>query len=289
MELRSLKCYFPIPHVAKRQPGRIFARNALLIYGDPEEKSTEGFKMAEDLEQIEPGAVPVEEAQGEPDNGMLHKTTVSKIVERERQKAFEKGKQEALMQMQQEQQQMQQPEAAPVQQATQAPQQPGQLGGMQQMTQADIERIIAERTPQALQEHVNNLKNEHEIHSFVSKMQAAEARHPGLETKLNDLDYSPAMAKIIGLANNMENTADIMKELIDNPMKMGNVMMLMEGQPKMAQKAMMELSNSIKTNQDALSQEKQAQDPMSQLKPSSSAGMDNSAMSVTDFRKMFRT
>ena len=57
----------------------------------------------------------------------------------------------------------------------------------------------------------------------------------------------------------------------------------------MAKRAMMELSNSIKTNQDALAQEKQAQDPMSQLKPSTSAGMDNSAMSVSDFRKMFRT
>ena len=240
--------------------------------------------MTEDLEQIEPGAVPAEEAQGGPDNGMLHKSTVSKIVERERLKAFEKGKQEALMQLQQEQQQMQQPEAAP----QQAPQQPGQLGGMQQMTQADIQRMIAEQAPQALQEHMHNLKNEHTINSFVQKMQAAEARHPGLEAKLNDLDYS-TMAPIVEMANNMENTADIMKELVDNPMKMGNLLQLMHSQPRMAQKAMMELSGSIKTNQDAIAQEKQAQDPMSQLKPSSSAGMDNSAMSVTDFRKMFRT
>jgi hypothetical protein len=82
--------------------------------------------------------------------------------------------------------------------------------------------------------------------------------------------------------------ADIMKELLDNPMKMGNLMTLMYTQPQMAQKAMADLSNSIKTNQDALAQEKQAQDPMSQLKPSTSAGMDNSAMSVSDFKKMFR-
>ncbi len=245
--------------------------------------------MTEEIENVEQGEVsPESEAQGESANDMLHKSTVSKIVERERQKAFEKGKQEALMQLQQEQQQMQQPEAAP-QAQQQAPQQPGNLGGMPQLSQADIERMITERTPQALQDHVNHLKNEHTINSFVSKMQAAEARHPGLEAKLNDLDYSPAMAKIIGMVNDMENTADVMKELIDNPMKMGNVMMLMEGQPKMGQKALMELSNSIKQNQEALAQEKQAQDPMSQLKPSSSAGMDNSAMSVKDFQKMFRT
>jgi hypothetical protein len=238
--------------------------------------------MTEDLENVDQGVVPEPEAQGEPASDMLNKATVSKIVERERLKAFAKGKQEALMELQQQQQAPQ--ESAPAQQA-QAPQ---QLGGMQQMSAADIERMIAERAPQLLQDHVNNMKNEQTVSSFVAKMEAAEAKHPGLEAKLNDLDYS-TMAPVISLANDMENTADIMKELLDNPMKMGNLMTLVYTQPKMASRAMAELSNSIKTNQDALAQEKQAQDPMSQLKPSTSAGMDNSAMSVSDFKKMFRT
>lgn len=243
--------------------------------------------MAEELEIVEQGEQPpVSEPQGEPDGDMLSKSTVSKIVERERLKAFEKGKQEALMQLQQEQQQqMQQPEAA----QQQAPQQPGSLGGMQQMNPADIERMVAEQLPHKLQEHVNQLKNQHMIDSFVQKMQAAEQRHPGLEAKLNDLDYSPAMSKVIEMANNMENTADVMKELMDNPSKLIDLLGAVKEQPKLAQNQIMSLSNSIKTNQEALAQEKQAQDPMSQLKPSSSAGMDNSAMSVSDFRKMFRT
>ena len=167
-------------------------------------------------------------------------------------------------------------------------QQGGSLGGMQQLSSADIERMIAEKAPQMLQDHINQLQTKQTVDSFVNKMQAAEEKHPGLEEKLNDLDYS-TMAPLISMANNMENTADIMAELLNNPMKMGNMMTLMYAQPKMAQKAMMDLSGSIKTNQDAVAQEKQAQDPMSQLKPSTSAGMDNSAMSVSDFRKMFRT
>ena len=239
--------------------------------------------MTEDLENVDQGVPPEAETQGEPVSDMLDKTTVSKIVERERLKAFAKGKQEALMELQQQQQ-------AP-QESAQAPQQAAasqQLGGMQQMSPADIERMIAERAPQLLQDHVNNMKNEQTVSSFVAKMEAAEAKHPGLEAKLNDLDYS-TMAPVISLATDMENTADIMKELLDNPMKMGNLMTLVYTQPKMASRAMAELSNSIKTNQDALAQEKQAQDPMSQLKPSTSAGMDNSAMSVSDFKKMFRT
>ena len=241
--------------------------------------------MTEDLEIVEQGASPAEEVStGESANDMLSKTTVSKIVERERQKAFEKGKQEALMQLQQEQQ-MQQPEAAPAQQ--QASQQQGNLGGMQQLSQADIERMIAERTPQALQAHVEQLQNKQMIDSFVQKMQAGEQKYPGLEAKLNDLDYE-SMAPLVKMANNMDNTADIMHELVNNPSKMGNLITLMYTQPKLAVREMTALSQSIRTNQEALSAEKQAQDPMSQLKPSQSAGIDNSAMSVADFRKMFK-
>ncbi len=246
--------------------------------------------MTEELELENQGEnSPVEEAQGEPVNDMLPRETVSKIVARERQKAFEKGKQEALMQLQQEQQQQMQQQASeqvPQQQAPQQQQQPGSLGGMQQMSNADIERMIAEKAPQALQDHMNRMRQEQTVDSFVNKMQAAEARHPGLEAKLNELDYS-TLAPIVTMANDMENTADIMKELVDNPMKMGNLLTLMYTQPKLAQKAMHDLSASIKTNQDAIAQDTQARDPMSQLKPSS-AGADNGAMSVSDFKKMFR-
>ncbi len=236
--------------------------------------------MTEDLENVDQGVMPEAETQSEPASDMLDKSTVSKIVERERLKAFAKGKQEALMELQQQQQ-----ESAPAPQQAAAPQ---QLGGMQQMSAADIERMIAERAPQLLQDHVNQVRNQQTVESFVAKMQAAEAKYPGLEAKLNEIDYS-SMAPLISLANDMENTGDIMKELLDNPMKMGNLLTLQYTQPAMAKRAMAELSNSIKTNQDALAQEKQAQDPMSQLKPSTSAGMDNSAMSVREFQKMFRT
>ena len=239
--------------------------------------------MTEDLEIVDQGVVPEPEAQGEPASDMLNKATVSKIVERERLKAFAKGKQEALMELQQQQ---------ASQESAQAPQQaaaPQQMGGMQQMSPADIERMIAEKAPQMLQQHIQEMKNEHMTSSFVNKMQAAEAKYPGLEAKLNGIDYTdPAMIKIVELANSMENTGEVMKEILDNPVKMGNLLNLSR-QPHYQQQAMMELSNSIKTNQNALAQEKQAQDPMSQLKPSTSAGMDNSAMSVSDFKKMFRT
>jgi len=216
----------------------------------------------------------------------LSRDLVSKIVERERTKAYEKGKQEAVMALQEQQA----PQQAPEQQMQQ-PQQAQNIGGMQQMSQADIERLIAEKAPQMLQEQMQQQlqqqRTQQTVDSFVSKMQAAEAKYPGLEAKLNDLDYS-TLANVVQMANELENTGDIMKELVDNPEKMSSIILLSYTQPKLAQKKLMDLSNSIRTNQQALAEEAQAQDPMSQLKPSTSAGVDDGAMSVTKFRQMFR-
>jgi len=241
------------------------------------------------------GAVaPVEDAQiaeATPEDNMqapvYNKIQMQDVVKREKQKAFERGKREAMMELQAQQQQ---PEVAQQQEqpTQQQPQQQGggSFGGMQQYSQADIERIIKEQAPRMLNEHVQQLKNEHTVNSFVNKMQQAESKYPGIQEKLNDLDYS-TIAPMIQMANDQPNTADIMQELLDNPMKMGNLMMLMHSQPRLAQKAMQDLSGSIKTNEDAKSQAAQANDPLSKLRPSTSAGLaDESTVSVNDLRKL---
>lgn len=234
----------------------------------------------EDAPQTDAEAVTDDDMQ----KPIFNKIQMSDAIKREQRKAFERGKKEALMQLQQEQQQQMQdntPQPAPMQQ--QAP----SLGGMAQMTPADIERMIAEKAPQALQEQMMRLKQEHSINTFVQKMQVAEQKYPGLEAKLNKLDYEdPALMRVVELANSMENTGEIMHEILNNTGKMATFLNLSR-QPQMAQQAMMELSNSIKTNQEAVAAEKQARDPMNQLKPSSSVGSDNAEPSMHDLRKMF--
>ena len=79
-----------------------------------------------------------------------------------------------------------------------------------------------------------------------------------------------------------------MKEVLDNPTKLENLLNMASNQPHLAMKALSSLSDSIKTNQQALAEESQARNPLSQLKPSQNVSMDNGAMSVNDFRKMFR-
>ena len=95
--------------------------------------------MTEDLEDVIRDVEPVADAkpEGEQPKKSFPSDVVKKVVDREKAKAYERGKREALMELQQ--------------QAPQAPEQqapaPQQLGGMAQMSQADIERMISERAP----------------------------------------------------------------------------------------------------------------------------------------------
>ena len=238
-----------------------------------------------DIENIQAEEAPIEEAAVTQQEEMLPKSVVSKIVERERLKAVEKTKREFMEQMASQQQQQESPQQAPVMQQ----QQGVGLGGMTQMSPDDVEKLIAQHAPKALEQHVKNLKAQHMVESFAGKMKSAEMKYPGLQQELNQLNYEdPRMLRFIELANAMDNTGDIMKEVIDNPEKMDTLLNLSYSQPYVAQKKLASLSQSIKTNQEALAQDAQARDPMSSLKPSTNAGMDNGNMSVSDFRKMLR-
>ena len=238
--------------------------------------------MTEDLEEVIQEETPVTDAETavEEPKKSFTSDVVKKVVEREKAKAFERGKREALMELQQ--------------QAPQAPEQPAapqqQLGGMPQMSQADIERMIAERAPLALQQHVQKLQQDQMVNTFVQKMQAAEQQHPGLEQELNNLNYNdPRMHSFIAMANQMENTGDIMKEVLDNPSKMESLLNMAHNQPYQAQKAMKSLSDSIKTNQTAKDEEVRARDPMSQIKSSTTSGNSEKSqhdMSQEDLRRL---
>lgn len=243
---------------------------------------TEELAATDVQEQLDPEVVA---SESEPDNidSVYNGEQVSSVVKRERQKAYDKGRKDAMQELQA--QQIGQPEASP--QA--APPMGGQsLGGMTQMSMDDIDKLIAERAPQILQTHVNQLQAKQTAEAFVGKMQAAEQKYPGLNEKLSELDFD-TMAPLIQMANQMPNTGDVMKELVDNPMKMGSLMTLLYTQPKLAQREMSNLSQSIATNESAKAEEAKARDPMSQLKPSTQTGMDNGQPSIADFKKRFRT
>ena len=212
----------------------------------------------------------------------LYKATVSKIVARERAKAYEKGKQEARMEQEQQMQQQ-----APQQAPQAAPQTFGGMPQAPQMNPEDIQKLIAEHVPQYLQQQAAEYQQKQFADGFISKMQAAEKQFPGLEQKLNDIDFtSPSTLKLVQMANNMDNTGEIMNELIENPEKMGTLLNLINEQPRIAQQRLASLSSSISTNRKALEEEKSAHDPIGQLKSSVNAGVDDHNLSVKDLKKM---
>lgn len=253
--------------------------------------------MTESLEGIEQAVSPEPEAKSEAvDNEKISKERASELILRERRRAIEKGRQEGrqevLMELEQNQQQqmpqeqMQQqqpPMAQPIQRQNQG------MGGMSpQMSQQDIEQLIMQKAPEALMQQFNQMKQTNMVDSFVGKMQAAERLHPGLEQKLNKLNYDdPRMHSLIEMTNNLENTGDVMNDLVSNPSKMMQVLASIKEQPYLGQETLNSLSNSIKQNQAAAAEESQAKEPMSQLKPSINAGLaDSSQLSVQDIRKM---
>ena len=213
---------------------------------------------------------------------VFNKIQMQDVVNREKQKAFERGKREAMMELQQNQQQPDPQQAGQIQQQSQG------LGGMQQMSEQDIERMIMQKAPEALMHQINEMKSKNMIDSFVNKMQAAEERYPGLEQRLNKLNYEdPRMHKLVEMSNGLENTGDIINELVMNPHKMGQILSNIADQPYLAQEQLMGLSNSIKSNQSAQAENTQSKDPMSQLKPSISAGLaDSNNLSVRDIQKL---
>jgi len=243
--------------------------------------------MTEDLDAIVQDEVPAdaEPIVEEAPKKSFSSDAVKKVVEREKAKAFERGKREALMELQNQDNGMPQGDAQP----QQAPQNVG-LGGMKQISEADIEKMIAERAPQALQQHVQKLQQEQMVNTFVQKMQLAEQEHPGLEQELNNLNYNdPRMHSFIAMANQMENTGDIMKEVLDNPTKMEALLNMAHNQPYQAQKALKSLSDSINTNRQGRADEVKARDPMSQIKSSTTSGnkeLSQHDMSQEDLRRL---
>ncbi len=221
---------------------------------------------------------------------LYNKHQVADVVKRERQKALEKGKRMAMEELQA--QQAQAPQAAPqAQQPVQQPQAPLQqaqsLGGMQGVSPDDVRRMIAEHAPQHMQQHIAQQATQRQADGFVQKMKAAELKHPGLEAKLEKLDWTH-MGPVIRLIDGTSNPGDIMKELVDNPMKMGNLLTLAHTQPGMAHEALMELSNSIAQNQAALAQDKQASEPLGLITPSNVGSDTGVKGSVGDFKRKYR-
>lgn len=163
---------------------------------------------------------------------------------------------------------------------------PGAVTGMtpDQVKMAMREEMMSirqEAEDKAQQAAVHTMANK-VVESFNSKMSRGIDKYPDFQEKTSKLPLSKLLP-IVQLAEQVDNTEDVMYELANNKGKMGNILSLYRDAPEVAMQAMSELSQSIKANESAKSNTRHSQ-PLSQVKPSATA-VDNGIPSVRDMMK----
>lgn len=97
-------------------------------------------------------------------------------------------------------------------------------------------------------------------------------------------DFKPAeFPNAVMLAAEMENTPEVMYELVKNPSKLLEIDALARTSPAMAKKQLDKLSKSIAENVQAKQSNVNAPAPLSRLK-SSSVGADSGKMTIKDYK-----
>lgn len=190
----------------------------------------------------------------------IPQSVVDNVVKQAKHHAYEQGKKAAKEEL--AQQQTNTPAFTP----TFAP-----------LTTEDVQGMIANHTAQ----QANEWQAQQIAQQFLGKLSAAKDKYPDFEETLTNLEVHK-FPEVVQLANNFDNTADIMYELGKNPSKAVILKQLAQLNPKMGALEIQRLSDSIKQNQSA-KQGPIAQPPLSQLTPSLTK-TDNAPHTVSDYR-----
>ncbi len=233
--------------------------------------------VTQDESQIEEGQDSGSESSDKSEK-MVPQSQVNKIVAREKREA----EQRAIKAMEERLEQQRQ---LTLQQNATA-RDPNAKVNMSEMTQADLDRLIDERSELKANEKATRAELSRFAVEFQAKIDAAIESDPEFAATLEDLELTkfPNLAFVV---NRMDNAADVLKDIAKNPYKFANVLSLLNsGSVKMAEKEIRRLSDSIKQNQQAKSQPKNPA-PLSQTKPSN-AITGGGKKSVSDLRLDYR-
>ena len=199
---------------------------------------------------------------------MVPQSKVSHAIKYERDKAYQRGKEEALAELRAQQ--------------GQAPMQSG-------MSEDDIRRVAREEAMQNLRAQQQQMQMDGMVKSFVGKIDASKEDHPALQQELSQLSDHEfnQLSPVIALANDLPNTADIMAHLMNDPNAMINFVSIAHQTPSQLPKAIHALSERLNQNSNAKKAE-QAAEPFERYSGNNRIATDEKNLSVSDFRKMFR-
>jgi len=203
---------------------------------------------------------------------------VNKIVQREKAAAADKARQETEAKFQQEMAQLQAQQKS--------------MGGMTQAVDADkiYEQVYGrfQQEQQARQQQEQQAAYEQEVNkltdTYLQKMSSGKDLYEDFDAVTSTFEPQ-AFPHVVVLASQLDNTADVMYDLSKNPQKLVTIAGLAERSPQMAREQLRRLSDSIKQNQTAKSQNVDAPSPLTSVRPSANAGSDGGGKTVRDFRK----
>lgn len=260
-----------------------------LVNGDGQ--SSSNFAGSPVTPSSTPSPAPVEEKT-------FKQSEVDKLVGRARQEAVDRFRSEGSManrqQPSQDQQYGQQPYQAPY-----VPPQPQTQ--THTLSETDYRRIAAEESNRSRNEWIQESRRNQEEQSaqriaqeFFTKVGAGEGGVQGFEKQVADsgLDLR-SIPYHVQLANMVDNTREVMVDLLKNPNKIGSIQNLIDidlragRQPNLALAEIKRLSESIKENEKG-SRYKSPNEPLSQMRPSTHDTGTTGALSVGDYKRKYR-
>ncbi len=127
---------------------------------------------------------------------------------------------------------------------------------------------------------------------FFTKIEAGKAKYENFDKVMADVDLR-SIPYHVQLSNMVDNTADVIYELANNPSKIGQLQSLIDidlragREPRLALAEMKRLSQSIKDNAEATNF-KAPNQPLSQLRPSNAGTGKSGALTIGDYKAKYK-
>ena len=210
---------------------------------------------------------------------VFKQSEVNEIVGRAKKEAVER-----YQRLQTEQPEyFQQKYAEPARQPAQPQPQPSLTeDDIKRMTASEVQRLreqfIEEQQRNAVEADARKVATE-----FYGKFNRGESKYQDWKTVTANVDLSK-IPDIVQYANAVDNTEDVMYDILNNKVKMWHLRALAQIDPQFALDEVKRLSDSIKTNQ-AGQQYQPPRDPLSQMRPSNQGADTGQKREVRDYRR----
>ena len=216
-------------------------------------------------------STPVEQAPQAPVEHMVPQSEVDKFAGALKHSYYEKGKADALAQLQ--------------------AQQPVSNMGAQQMAQgslneSQVRAMIEEQTQRIQAEQARMAQAERVVGEFAGKMELGKDAYEDFEDTVRQIDLA-SIPEIVQLANGVQNTHDVMYDIAKNPYKIAQLKMLAQTSPHLARAEMNRLSQSIIANNAVKAQVSDVKPPLGQMK-SSTNNVGSGPMTLSYMKRMFK-